>query len=38
MIKKTFELTPEIVVLEGGALAKEFEKSVKAPRFLDRRQ
>jgi len=37
-IKKTFELTPEIVVLEGGTLAKEFEKSVKAPRFLDGRQ
>ena len=37
-IKKNFELTPEIIVLATGALAKEFEKSVKAPRFLDRRQ
>ena len=33
-----FELTPRIVVVESGALAKEFEASVKTPRFVDRRQ
>jgi phenylacetate-CoA ligase len=33
-----FELTPRIVVVESGALAKEFETSVKTPRFVDRRQ
>lgn len=35
--KSTFELMPEIVVLETGTLAREFESSVKAPRFADRR-
>ncbi len=35
--KNTFEVTPEIVVLERGTLAQEFESSVKAPRFVDRR-
>ena len=33
-----FELTPRIVVVETGTLAKEFEASVKMPRFVDRRQ
>lgn len=33
-----FELTPQIVVVETGGLAKEFEASVKMPRFSDRRQ
>jgi phenylacetate-CoA ligase len=36
-IKRTFEVTPEVVVLETGMLAREFEASVKAPRFADRR-
>ncbi len=36
--KATFEVTPEVVVLERGTLAREFEASVKAPRFVDRRQ
>lgn len=35
--KNTFEVTPEIVVLERGTLAREFEGSIKAPRFVDRR-
>ncbi|MDP6927502.1 MAG: AMP-binding protein, partial [Rhodospirillales bacterium] len=35
--KKTFESSPEVVVLERGSLAKEFESSVKAPRFVDKR-
>jgi phenylacetate-CoA ligase len=33
-----FELTPRIVLVETGTLAKEFEASVKMPRFVDRRQ
>jgi len=37
-VKATFEVTPEIVVLETGTLAREFEGSVKAPRFADRRE
>ena len=35
--KQTFEVTPRIVVLETGTLAREFESSVKTPRFVDRR-
>ena len=36
-VKAKFEITPEVEVLETGTLAREFEKSVKAPRFVDRR-
>jgi phenylacetate-CoA ligase len=37
-VRDTFGLTPEVVVLATGTLAKEFEASVKTPRFADRRQ
>jgi phenylacetate-CoA ligase len=37
-VRNQFELTPRIVVVETGTLAKEFETSVKMPRFSDRRQ
>ena len=36
-IKEKFELQPQVVVLETGTLAKEFEANVKAARFVDRR-
>jgi phenylacetate-CoA ligase len=36
-VRAVFEVRPDIEVLPLGALAKEFEASVKAPRFLDRR-
>lgn len=36
-VKQTFEVTPEVVVLETGTIAREFESSVKAPRFTDKR-
>jgi len=36
-MKQTFELVPQVVVLESGTLAKEFEANVKAARFVDRR-
>lgn len=36
-VKQAFEVTPEVVVLATGTLAREFESSVKAPRFADRR-
>lgn len=36
--KTVLELTPEIVVLDSGHLAKEFESNVKAPRFADLRR
>lgn len=35
--KATFEVTPTIEFLEVGTIAKEFETSVKAPRFVDKR-
>jgi phenylacetate-CoA ligase len=37
-VRDTFGLTPDVVVLETGSLAKEFESSVKTPRFIDRRR
>ena len=37
-VRDQFELTPQVVVVETGSLAKEFEASVKMPRFSDRRQ
>ncbi len=37
-VRDKFGLTPQIVVVETGTLAREFEASVKMPRFLDRRQ
>jgi phenylacetate-CoA ligase len=36
-MKESFELTPQLVVLETGTLAREFEANVKAARFVDRR-
>ena len=35
--KNKFEVTPKVVILERGTLANEFENSVKAPRFVDKR-
>ena len=37
MIKARFEITASIDVLPPGSLAVEFEKSIKAPRFVDLR-
>ncbi|HEX7006227.1 MAG TPA: AMP-binding protein [Alphaproteobacteria bacterium] len=36
-VKLKFEIAADVEVLEPGTLAQEFEKSVKAPRFIDRR-
>ena len=38
MTRHTFEVRPVVSVLALGTLAKEFESSVKAPRFVDKRQ
>jgi phenylacetate-CoA ligase len=35
--KRHFEITPILVLLEPGTLAREFEGSIKAPRISDRR-
>jgi phenylacetate-CoA ligase len=36
-IKSTFEITPTLRSVPHGTIAREFESSVKAPRFLDKR-
>ena len=36
-VKQKFELAPQVVVLETGTLAREFESNIKAARFVDRR-
>ena len=36
-VRDVFEVRPVIEILETGTLAKEFEASVKAPRFVDKR-
>jgi len=36
-IKDIFEVKPIIVQMKSGTLAQEFESSVKAPRFVDKR-
>jgi len=35
--RKTFQVTPEVTLLPRGAIAKDFEAAVKAPRFVDKR-
>ncbi|MGB7100646.1 MAG: AMP-binding protein [Xanthobacteraceae bacterium] len=37
-VKEVFEITPLVEALKRGTLATEFERSLKAPRFVDRRQ
>ena len=37
-VKAKFELTPYVEVLQTGVLATEQESSIKAPRFLDKRE
>lgn len=36
-VRRAFEISPEVQVLEIGTLAKAFESSIKAPRFVDER-
>ena len=37
-VRHAFEVRPDVEVLPIGTLAREFESSVKAPRFVDKRQ
>ena len=37
LVKRTFEVLPEVEILPLGTLAAEFERSIKAPRFVDKR-
>ena len=36
-MREKFELKPQVVILETGTLAREFEANVKTARFVDRR-
>ena len=36
-VREAFELSPDIVVLDSGTLAREGEANIKAARFVDRR-
>ena len=36
-VKRKFEQTCEVEVLAAGTIAQEFERAVKAPRFVDKR-
>jgi phenylacetate-CoA ligase len=36
-IKAVFQVTPKVSLLPRGTIAREFEASVKAPRFVDKR-
>ena len=36
-IKRSFEITPRVQIINVGTLAKQFENSIKAPRFVDKR-
>jgi len=36
-IRNTFEVTAGVNILTRGSLAQEFEQSIKAQRFLDKR-
>ncbi|MEA3194389.1 MAG: phenylacetate-CoA ligase [Betaproteobacteria bacterium] len=37
LIRKIFQVTPEVTLLPRGQIAKDFEAAVKAPRFVDKR-
>ncbi len=37
LVKKTFQVTPEVTLLPRGTIAKDFEAAIKPPRFVDKR-
>jgi phenylacetate-CoA ligase len=37
LVRKTFQIAPEVTLLPRGQIAKDFEAAVKAPRFVDKR-
>ena len=37
MVRRTFQVTPQVSLLPRGTIAKEFEANVKLPRFVDKR-
>jgi phenylacetate-CoA ligase len=37
LVRKVFQVTPEVTLLPRGQIAKDFEAAVKPPRFVDKR-
>ena len=37
LVRRTFQITPEVTLLPRGQIAKDFEAAVKPPRFVDKR-
>jgi phenylacetate-CoA ligase len=37
LVRKTFQVSPEVTLLPRGQIAKDFEAAVKPPRFVDKR-
>jgi phenylacetate-CoA ligase len=37
LVRRTFQIAPEVTLLPRGTIAKDFEAAVKAPRFVDKR-
>ena len=37
MVRKTFQVTPQVSLLARGTIARDFEAAVKPPRFIDKR-
>jgi len=37
VVKRTFQVTPRVTLLERGTVARQFEANIKAPRFVDMR-
>jgi len=37
LIRRTFQVTPEVTLLARGTIAKDFEAAIKPPRFVDKR-
>jgi phenylacetate-CoA ligase len=35
--RKTFQVTPQVTLLPRGSIARDFEATIKAPRFVDKR-
>jgi phenylacetate-CoA ligase len=37
LVRRTFQIAPEVTLLARGQIAKDFEAAVKPPRFVDKR-
>ena len=37
LVRRIFQIAPEVTLLPRGQIAKDFEAAVKPPRFVDKR-